>query len=211
MYQQLSKGENIFLSFTALGEAFGRIINGRANLVLEGTFLCTVGLIYGGVHLAPWDNHFKTTFERIAWKVCSCVTAAAVLGFVLQLCIGALIKFIDYDTPPEEEQEQEEDTQQLPADVEEKQETPSRKQTTSSTAPAKTNPRRTRVKTFKRKRDKMYWRIYKLLVGSTFSLGLIIVIFARCFLMVESFIALREQPDGVYNTVNWIESIPHLS
>ncbi|KAI5846653.1 hypothetical protein BZA05DRAFT_476009 [Tricharina praecox] len=235
MYQQLSKGKNIFVSITDLGDAFGRIISGRANLVWEGTCVCTVGLIYGGVHLATWNNHFETEFEKVAWKACSVITAVAILGFVLELCIGALIKFIEWETIGEggtadavktptgvEETPAAADVHPFPAEVEKTPAThitaapaagpvPSskpRKTMTNSSRPGKA-PRP--VKKFGKKRDKLYWTIYKLIVGSTSFLGFIVLIFARCFLLVESFIALRGQPDGVYNTVNWVESIPHLS
>ena len=201
MYQQLSNEQNIFLSFYELGEAFGRIIRGRANLVWEGTFLCTVGLIYGGVHLATWNNFFVTELERNAWKTCSIITSVAVSGFVLELCVGALIKlikFINFGEAAEEDEDQ-----SIP-DVE---------KSTYGTAAFKQPTVDRQVVSKKVPQNTWYrliWRVYKFVVGSTFTFGLIIVICARLFLLLESFISLRVQPDGAYDTVDWVESIPHL-
>ena len=81
MYQQLSNGRNIFLSAYELGEAFGRLIRGRANIVREGICFFAVGLVYGGAHLATWNNHFETLFEQHAWRACSItITTGAFFG-----------------------------------------------------------------------------------------------------------------------------------
>ncbi|KAI5846659.1 hypothetical protein BZA05DRAFT_406211 [Tricharina praecox] len=231
MYQQLSNGRNVFLSFTALGRAFDRIIRGRANLVWEGALLCTVGLIYGGVHLATWNNYFVSAFERHAWRACSIVTAVAVLGFVLELCIGALIRFIDPETSikpftsesktqrqPQPSTGREKvagnGTQQSAREPVEKNAeiieatTPHEHEHDSATTPAAKSEA---ARNDPRKRDTWSWRAYRLVVAVTVFFGFIVVMFTRCFLLVESFIALRKQPDGVYDTINWVQTVPHVA
>lgn len=99
MYRQLSDGKNVFTSIATLGDAFDRIIKGKANIIWETVFLSTVGLLYGGLHLASWDNHFESRFEEQAWKACAVNTAVALLGFVLELCIGNLMSSYNPEKP----------------------------------------------------------------------------------------------------------------
>jgi len=188
MYQQLTDEKNILTNFDVLAEAFRRIIHGRSNIVWEGSFLSTVGLIYGGVHLATWNNHFETDYERYAWRVCSVVTAVAVLGFVLMLCIGAFMKSI-IDTFRTKTSK----TGTLEAKA--TTQTKAIPQTDAKEAPAKLS----------------LWKCYTFFVAIACYIGFIIVIHARLFLLVESFIALRGQPYGVYDTTDWVESMPDIS
>lgn len=208
MYQQLSKEKNVLTNLRSLGEAFDRIIKGRSNIVWEGAFLSTVGLTYGGVHLATWNNHFETLFEEYAWKACSIVTAFAVLGFILQLCIGTLIQHIDF-TESTELNDSKTGTQQSEVggtDVEKN--VLSEIITTIHVPPGKSSPGAAKLGV---RSNRLCRRIYKLIVGTTFFVGFIIVIFSRLFLFIESFIALRGQSNGVYDTVNWAESLPNIS
>jgi hypothetical protein len=58
--------------------------------------------------------------------------------------------------------------------------------------------------------DKYLWRFYRGFVGITFGLGIFIVLVARLFLVVESFIALRKVPKDSYDSIPWADMWPHL-
>lgn len=59
-------------------------------------------------------------------------------------------------------------------------------------------------------RDKFLWRLYKGFVGITFGVGIFIFLVARVYLLIESFIALREIPVDSYDSIPWVEAWPHM-
>jgi len=57
---------------------------------------------------------------------------------------------------------------------------------------------------------KLVWTIYKAFAGISFGVGLLFVLAARIFLLIESFIALRSLPRDAYQTVSWADTWPHI-
>jgi hypothetical protein len=57
---------------------------------------------------------------------------------------------------------------------------------------------------------RIIWRAFKGFFGITFGVGIFIVLVARLYLLVGSFIALRKVTISAYNTVEWTEAWPHL-
>jgi len=58
--------------------------------------------------------------------------------------------------------------------------------------------------------DRIIWRAFKGFFGITFGVGIFIVLVARLYLLVGSFIALRKVTISAYSTVEWTEAWPHL-
>jgi len=57
---------------------------------------------------------------------------------------------------------------------------------------------------------RLAWRINMAFVGISFGVGLLFVLAARIFLLIESFIALRSLPRDAYQTVSWADTWPHI-
>ena len=58
--------------------------------LLSAAFVAAGGVIFGGLHCLAWNFEFPTYGEKVAWRVCSLVTAAIPLAaypysFVLSL------------------------------------------------------------------------------------------------------------------------------
>ncbi|KAA8912299.1 hypothetical protein FN846DRAFT_323056 [Sphaerosporella brunnea] len=231
MYQQLSMEKNIFTDVQELGEAYGRIVAARMNLWKEGTFLMVVGLIYGGAHLVAWMNHYPSALEMWLWRGCSIATAFGVCVFVLELVLGAAIKHLvenlenkrrtssrSKNDPSTEEKGEVLSEAAAVADNEIMSAGPSVTRRAEQGQAVRPGTRTTSTSSHQNpssvdSRDgaeDFAWKLYKLFVGTTFALGVLIVVFARSFLLVESFLSLRSLPVGAYASVNWVEAFPHV-
>ena len=77
--------------FHLLSTAYSRLWKGRKNVNREGLAISFVGLVYGGVHLAAWNNEFPTFAEQLLWKIAAAITAAAWSVFVISLWLSVLL------------------------------------------------------------------------------------------------------------------------
>ena len=92
MYLYLSDEKNVLKAyFEVIGFAYRTLWASRKRIWREGLSISVVGLIYGGVHLAAWNNHFSTLAEQILWQVSALATAIATSTFVLSLCLSVFV------------------------------------------------------------------------------------------------------------------------
>jgi hypothetical protein len=118
--------------------------------------------LYGGLHLLAWRYHFRSTAERILWKIAGVFTA---LSGVVPVSFGLIALLL--------------------SDV---------NSTTSVLSP-----------TLDKFRDWIDVTFVSLIL-----IWIIIVIFARMYLFVESFVALPTSPPSTYQIPNWTAYIPHI-
>lgn len=92
MYQNLAGEQNVLLHyFDVMTTAYTTLWSSRKRIWREGLSISLVGLTYGGVHLAAWNNTFPTTAEKILWQVAALVTAIAWSTFVLSLWLSVFV------------------------------------------------------------------------------------------------------------------------
>lgn len=92
MYLYLSNEKNVLKTYFEVIElAYLTLWASRKRIWREGLFISVVGLIYGGAHLAAWNNPFPTQAELILWQVSALGTAIATSTFVLSLCISVFV------------------------------------------------------------------------------------------------------------------------
>jgi hypothetical protein len=93
MYKDLCGDKHVWKPshyFKALSNAYGRLFH--ANMKIEGLIIAVVGLIYGGVHLAAWNDTFPSYAEKVLWQIAAIVTAIAWSAFVVQVALGNLLE-----------------------------------------------------------------------------------------------------------------------
>jgi hypothetical protein len=71
-----------------LKAGYERLREGWTGLWAEALAVSFVGVVYGGLHLAVWQNVFPTQAEMILWRVASIITAVAWSGFMLTIFVG---------------------------------------------------------------------------------------------------------------------------
>lgn len=92
MYLYLSNGKNVLKTyFTVIELAYQTLWASRKRIWRDGLSISIVGLIYGGVHLAAWNNKFPTTAEMILWRVSALATAIATSTFLLSLYLSVFV------------------------------------------------------------------------------------------------------------------------
>ncbi|XTI92464.1 hypothetical protein V2W45_1423806 [Cenococcum geophilum] len=71
--------------FLTIEEAYGRLRKALRHIRLQFGIITLVGLIYGSVHLAAWNNRFPTPTEQLLWKISAAITAATWGTFYVSL------------------------------------------------------------------------------------------------------------------------------
>lgn len=93
LYIQLCDGDSIVKQyFSVISMGFGRLIDAWRNIWKEGFLVNLVAMVYGGAHLATWNNKFPTKVESWLWKGSAIITAVSVGFFVLALSLGSILK-----------------------------------------------------------------------------------------------------------------------
>jgi hypothetical protein len=163
----------------------------RSSLAFSFALL-TLTAIYGGVHLAAWQFESASHAEQWLWRS-SCIYIA--LYAVPVILIGLLLKYevVYFDEfhwqPPSLS----------------KRRMPRRRKWDDRCSCVFCRPKKYAVL--------MFWHLDRSLTWLHVVLctvGLAAYIFARIFLVVESFISLRHVPIGVYAAVPWANYIPHF-
>ncbi|KAL8966178.1 MAG: hypothetical protein Q9183_003488 [Haloplaca sp. 2 TL-2023] len=147
------------------------------------------GLLYGALHLTLWAYTFPTTAERDLWRISS-VTLVAV-PFVLGSAIPLQVTFWKIIGARDKE------PQGKVSDPDPE---------SHCTKPVPNHAKNTMV-------NIAVSEIKRLGIDFAFFmlfLILLLYLFARVFIIVESFISLRHVPLGVYTEVGWSTYIPHL-
>ena len=149
------------------------------------TLLGCVSSAYAAIHLALWTYRFPTTAEDHLWKICGITLASA-------LPIGSSIVLVMFFSS-------------LFAAISEKRRKPDSGRSTLENSARKSKWSRPRIW--------MYRALVVTLVAVVFTIVLcwtLLYVFARVFLVVESFISLRRSPQGVFDKVGWAQYFPHL-
>lgn len=181
--------------------------SGNSLVTLTST-LSLLGSLYGGIHLALWNYDFPTSRETFLWRFSAATLASASVIFLLV----ALLTFA-YDGYEKYSERREERAQK------------SYRNDAFQRAPpssSSTNWLRKTLRGFCSGvrsiwiRD-MFWirEMFRRVVILIFALAVVaavlLYIFARIFIVVESFISLRHVPIGVYEGgLGWSKYIPHL-
>lgn len=86
MYQRLCGFDNELSYSGRISHAYTSLWSkGQHNLRAEALGISLVGLVYGGVHLAAWNNTFPSYAEQLLWKIAALITATAWSTFVISL------------------------------------------------------------------------------------------------------------------------------
>ena len=159
MYQSLfdpPEGSKKEYCFQGIEMAYKRLSDAQENLGAQALIISFIGLIFGGVHLAAWNNRFPSYAEQLLWKISAAITAATWCSFTLSLYLYPALERLE-----------------------------------------KRNP------------------FFETLVQWTFKVGFgvgpIPVLFARLYLLVESFASIRKVPRGSYEIPVWSNAWPHAS
>ena len=160
--------------------------------------LFLLGILYGAVHLTLWNYEFATLTEMLLWRI-SGTTLLAVPSLLFATFI-ALVPAVA---------------------VRECWKSRSKKKRSHSRPRSSTSLGGKRLNDFLA--SVCYW--LQFILGGVFLLvlaflviilviaiiaGALLFVFARIFIVVESFISLRHVPLGVYIYVGWAKYIPHL-
>lgn len=155
----------------------------QASLMFFLLFL--LGLLYGGVHIILWNHEFASRAEAWLWRI-SCVT---LLGAPVGFIVFIVVLYISLAADDKVE---------------------SLSESTKDKAHAGAGNHRSKLlKTFWHWVDKGTGLFC---LASLFAAVAILplYIFARIFIVVESFLSLRHVPMGVYVQTDWSKYIPHL-
>lgn len=179
-----------------------------APMILAGT-----SMLYAALHLALWTYEFPTTAEKLLWRIsASTLLAIPTLALFYLLASIAYHHVISRSTRTSQERVDHElqsastvsdagpaTNTQLHTDLEEN-------ATSTSSARKKANPpgpdgyiypTSTTVSLIE-------WGAIAILPF------VLLYLFSRVFIIVESFLSLRHVPIGVYTSVGWSKYIPHL-
>lgn len=155
--------------------------HGPVRLLLTLLFLAS---LYGGIHLALWNYDFPTPVESLLWRISATTLGSApVLIILVALLFTASYRYEDFSS--------------------------SRRGPGLTDWVKKIFPRFCSAVSHMWKSWGEGVILYMFLQG--FVLAAIVYIFARIFIVVESFISLRHVPIGVYEGgLGWSKYIPHL-
>ncbi|OCL03652.1 hypothetical protein AOQ84DRAFT_302418, partial [Glonium stellatum] len=127
----------------------------RKKLRRTALVIPLVGLIFGGLHLAAWNNKFPSYLEQLLWEISAVITTATWYSFIVSLNLYPIL------------------------------------------AKLSENP------------------TFRVFIHRTlrvcFGVGLIPVVFARFFLLVESFASMRLLLKRSYEIPTWVSIWPHAS
>ncbi len=166
--------------------------SGNSLMTLAST-LWLLGSLYGGIHLALWNYDFPTPLERFLWRFSAATLgSASVLFLVVALLLTAYDGYEKYSKRREQRAEESHRNNAF------------QRATPSS-----------RCADWRRK-SYIIWRnwcknMFLIVVVLMVVAAVPLYIFARTFIVVESFISLRHVPIGVYEGgLGWSKYIPHL-
>ena len=175
--------EFIFFSLLEYFDSFGSLV-----------LLFLLGMVYGALHLSLWNYKFATNVEKVSWRL-SCVTITAYPAFFN-------FTFLMY----------------VPMRLTPRVRIGYRERRYISHLREENAKSKSILKKYS---FSICWEYMRtgLDCGATMLLFLFMIlvaivglvfVFARIFLVVESFISLRHVPMGVYLNVGWVKYIPHL-
>ncbi|KAI5805990.1 hypothetical protein EDC01DRAFT_785974 [Geopyxis carbonaria] len=211
--------------FKIIAKAYARIIDSKNTIWKEGLMLTGVGVVYGGVHLATWNNHFANEYEAWGWRICSIITAVSVGGFLLQIWVGGLC----FKWLVEESGKPSKKAPSQPAATGDKKTKPAGEvplkltaQGNTETKPAGEAPLQPTaqgktetelageapisIRTILAILATALYEFYCTSCSVVFGFGVFIALLARAFIFVESFISLRELSKGAYDGIPWIDA-----
>ena len=178
--------------------------SGNSLMTLALT-LSLLGSLYGGIHLALWNYDFPTHLESFLWRF-----SAATLGSASALFLLVALLLTAYDGY-EKYSERREGRAQESHGIDAFQRAPP--SSTSTDWLRKiflgfcTGVRYIWISWC----EDMFKRVLLLMLPSVFVAAALLYIFARIYIVVESFISLRHVPIGVYEGgLGWSKYIPHL-
>ena len=178
--------------------------SGNSLMTLAST-LWLLGSLYGGIHLALWNYDFSTPLERFLWRFSAATPgSASVLFLVVALLLIAYDGYEKYSKRREQRAEESDRNNAF------------QRATPSSRC---ADWRRKIFREFcsgvryiwRRWCSYMFRIVVVLMFASVVVAAVPLYIFARTFIVVESFISLRHVPIGVYEGgLGWSKYIPHL-
>ncbi|OCK89896.1 uncharacterized protein K441DRAFT_699516 [Cenococcum geophilum 1.58] len=142
--------------FEVIDDAYKRLSDARGNLWAQALIISFIGLTFGGVHLAAWNNSFPSYAEQLLWKISAAITAATWCSFTLSLSLYPSLKWLEKHNP-------------------------------------------------------VFETLIQWTFRVSFGVGLIPVLFARLYLLAESFASIRRVPLGSYEIPGWSNAWPHAS
>ena len=140
--------------------------------------------IYGGLHLPVWKGHFPSNLERILWIA----SALSLVGLpFFYFCVESLFCWLGRLYSPSARVSKMYPTLFFNGEL----------------------PYRSFLDDL-RSGGKWGWLVLCQLLLILQPIGLVCVLLARTYLVVESFASLRNLPLGSYNDVRWVSFIPHF-
>ncbi|KAK0515583.1 hypothetical protein JMJ35_001617 [Cladonia borealis] len=168
--------------------------------------LWILGSLYGGIHLALWNYDFPSRAETFLWRVSAATLGSMpVLFLLVMLLVAVLDEYDDYIKRREFRRAQE-----------------SHENDAFQRAPPSSSSTNWLRKIFagfcsgvrdiwESWAEDMFWMVVILMFGLVIWTAMLLYVFARIFIVVESFISLRHVPIGVYEGgLGWSKYIPHL-
>ena len=178
------------------------------SLVTLALTLSLLGSLYGGIHLALWNYDFPTSLESFLWRFSAATLgSASVLFLLVALSVTTYDGYEKYSERREEREEREERAEE------------SHGNNAFQRAPPSSSSTDWLWKIFLGFCSGVryiceYWYgrfVLALMFLSVVVAAVLLYIFARIFVVVESFISLRHVPIGVYEGgLGWSKYIPHL-
>ncbi|KAL8720174.1 MAG: hypothetical protein Q9181_007952 [Wetmoreana brouardii] len=156
------------------------------------------GLLYGALHLTLWNGSFPTEVERLLWRISSLLLITVPILAVLLLALRAACLRLSIFLIPQNKDpiggttDAQQVARNLPVGPDE---------VSKARIPNHMEP------------QPAFSVRYPVLPEALFYLAVLIMasyVFARVFIIVESFISLRHVPVGVYSDVGWSKYIPHF-
>ena len=180
-------------------------LRSKTNITRLTWTLCFICSLYGGIHLVLWNYDFPTRAESFLWRI-----SATTLGSAPALLIPYLIIIVmdEYDTYSSTWRER-----RAPKSLRDDPFQPEAPRSSSPCWLQKILP--AFCSGIRYIWESCYRGIFRVVVDSVILSAIVaaalLYIFARIFIVVESFISLRHVPIGVYEGgLGWSKYIPHL-
>jgi hypothetical protein len=148
-------------------------------------FLAAMSAVFAGLHLAAWNDHFPSMAEKYGWRACTLYTLAT-STIIFPIYLRSM------DIPVDHVENSEQVKTPTPKDLEANKKV---------TPVVDVNDCKSRTTKFNGK------------YGLQFIPGVIIIglySLARAFLIIEPFVGLRSLPPAAFQTVEWINYLPHF-
>ncbi|KAI5803608.1 hypothetical protein DFH27DRAFT_652746 [Peziza echinospora] len=182
--------------FRAILQVLTHLVFSWNRWPLKALIWFTTSFIYGGAHLASWTWHFPTRQEEILWHICTVYTVGSIANlFFLALLVSIYVPFFNY---------------YYSAEVNEK---------------GEVIKRGVKSGAFVNFLGKWFgWLIEFIIPGLrqvvrhglratalSIAIGIWPWLLARLYMLIEAYVSLRSLEVDAYKTLNWAESIPHIS